>query len=175
MKQYEYIILGAGASGLLLAYRMSKDIYFDDKEILIIDQIKDKGNDRTWCYWEEGTGEWDDVLTKSWPKVFFGSDSFSKTISIAPFTYKMIRSKKLYDKLWKSIGLKANITFVEDSVKNYTEFDDGVKVVANKSSYSGLKLLNSIPDKTAYKTQKKISCSSTTFYRMVCYNKNRLF
>jgi len=155
MKQYDYIILGAGASGLLIAYRMSQDSYFDDKAILIIDQVKDKGNDRTWCYWEEGIGEWDDLLTKSWPKVFFGSDSFSKTITIAPFSYKMIRSEKFYHKLWQSIGLKPNINFIEDSVKTYAEFDNGVKVVANKSTYLGLKLLNSIPDKTVYETQKK--------------------
>ena len=155
MKQYDYIILGAGASGLLLAYRMSQDSYFDDKAILIIDQVKDKGNDRTWCYWEEGIGEWDDLLTKSWPKVFFGSDSFSKTITITPFSYKMIRSEKFYHKLWQSIGLKPNINFIEDSVKTYAEFDNGVKVVANKSTYLGLKLLNSIPDKTVYETQKK--------------------
>jgi lycopene beta-cyclase len=155
MKQYDYIILGAGASGLLLAYRMSQDSYFDDKAILIIDQVKDKGNDRTWCYWEEGTGEWDDLLTKTWPKVFFGSESFSKTITITPFSYKMIRSEKFYHKLWKSIDLKSNITFIEDSVETYAELDKGVTVVANKSTYFGLKLLNSIPNKTVYETQQK--------------------
>ena len=155
MKQYDYIILGAGASGLLLAYRMSQERYFDDKAILILDQLKDKGNDRTWCYWEEGKGEWDDILTKSWPKVFFGSDSFSKTINITPFNYKMIRSEKFYHKLWKSISLKSNITFIEDRVKNYKEIDEGVKVIGNKSNYLGFKLLNSILDKRAFSIQKK--------------------
>ena len=52
MNQSSYIILGAGASGLLLAYRMSLDSYFDAKSILIIDQVRDKGNDKTWCDWE---------------------------------------------------------------------------------------------------------------------------
>ena len=61
MTQSSYIILGAGASGLLLAYRMSLYSYFDDKSILIIDHKKDKGNDKTWCYWEEGEGEWDQL------------------------------------------------------------------------------------------------------------------
>ena len=155
MKQYDYIILGAGASGLLIAYRMSKDIYFDNKEILIIDEVKDKGNDRTWCYWEEGIGEWDDLLTKSWTKVFFGSHSFSKTITITPFSYKMIRSENFYHKLWRSIELKPNITYIENSVTTYAELDKGVKVVTNKSTYFGLKLLNSIPNKKVYETQQE--------------------
>ena len=155
MTSSSYIILGAGASGLLLAYRMSLDSYFDDKSILIIDQKKDKGNDKTWCYWEEGDGEWDELLTKKWPKVFFGSKDFTETLNISPFCYKMIRSEKFYQKLWRSIGLKSNITFVEDSVKTYSEADNKVKVVTNKSTYFGLKLLNSIPDKTVYEKQQK--------------------
>ena len=155
MTQSSYIILGAGASGLLLAYRMSLDSYFDDKSILIIDQVKDKGNDKTWCYWEEGEGEWDELLTKKWSKVFFGSKDFTETLGISPYSYKMIRSEKFYNKLWRSIDLKSNITFVEDSVKTYSEVDNIVKVVTTKSIYFGLKLLNSIPDKTAYETQQK--------------------
>jgi len=155
MNQSSYIILGAGASGLLLAYRMSLDSYFDDKSILIIDQVKDKGNDKTWCYWEEGEGEWDELLTKKWLKVFFGSKDFTETLDISPYSYKMIRSEKFYHKLWRSIELKSNINFVEDSVKTYSEIDNRVKVVTNKSTYFGLKLLNSILDKTVYETQQK--------------------
>lgn len=155
MTPSSYIILGAGASGLLLAYRMSLDSYFDDKSILIIDQKKDKGNDKTWCYWEQGVGEWDELLSKKWPKVFFGSKDFTETLNISPFSYKMIRSEKFYQKLWRNINLKPNITFVEDSVKTYSEADNKVKVVTNKSTYFGLKLLNSIPDKTVYEKQQK--------------------
>ena len=155
MTSSSYIILGAGASGLLLAYRMSLDSYFDDKSILIIDQKKDKGNDKTWCYWEEGDGEWDDLLTKKWPKVFFGSKDFTETLNISPFCYKMIRSEKFYHKLWRSIDLKSNITFIEDNVKTYSVADNKVKVVTNKSTYFGLKLLNSIPEKTVYEKQQK--------------------
>ncbi len=155
MTQLSYIILGAGASGLMLAYRMSQDSYFDDKSILIIDQVKDKGNDKTWSYWEEGEGEWDELLTKKWSKVFFGSEDFTNTLDISPNNYKMIRSQKFYHKLWRSIELKSNISFVEDSVKTYSEVDNGVKVVTNKSTYFGLKLLNSIPDETVYEKQQK--------------------
>lgn len=156
MKQYDYIILGAGASGLLLAYRMSQDVYFDDKSILIIDKIKDKGNDRTWCYWEEEEeGEWDNLLTKSWPKIYFGSDTFSKTMAISPFNYKMIRSEKFYNGLWDSIGLKPNITFLEDTVASFTEIDQGVQVITKIATYCGAKLFNSLPDPKSYESQNQ--------------------
>lgn len=155
MTKSDYIILGAGASGLQLAYRMSQDAFFDDKSILIIDRTKDKGNDRTWCYWEEGEGEWDALLTKSWSNIFFGSDSFSKTISISPFNYKMIRSEGFYKSLWEKIDSKSNFRFIETSVDGFLETDKGVEVMTKKGSYSGSKLFNSLPNPEAYKSQDR--------------------
>ena len=38
MQEHDYIITGTGASGLMLAYRMAKDPFFDRKSILIIDK-----------------------------------------------------------------------------------------------------------------------------------------
>jgi lycopene beta-cyclase len=155
LANYDYIILGAGASGLLLAYRMSKDTFFDDKSILIIDKAKDKGNDRTWCYWEDGVGEWDEILTKTWSQIFFGSDLFSKTYTISPYQYKMIRSEAFYKSLWGHIHTKANFTFIEDSVNTFTELSTGVEVITDKSSYFGCKVFNSLANSEVYKSQDK--------------------
>ncbi|WP_400077851.1 lycopene cyclase family protein [Winogradskyella sp. R77965] len=130
MNTYDYIILGAGASGLMLAYRMSQDAFFDDKSILIIDRLKDKKNDRTWCYWEDGEGEWDHLLTKSWSHIYFGSDTYSKTIPIAPFNYKMIRSEAFYESLWTSINAKPNFNFQNEHVSSFKEVENGVEVIA---------------------------------------------
>ena len=54
MKYYDYIITGAGAAGLMLAYRLAKDSFFDQKSILILDPIKRSTDDRTWSFWEDG-------------------------------------------------------------------------------------------------------------------------
>ncbi|WP_225034594.1 lycopene cyclase family protein [Winogradskyella sp. SM1960] len=155
METYDYIILGAGASGLLLAYRMSKDAFFDDKSILIIDQTKNKGNDRTWCYWENGAGEWDHLVSKTWNHIYFGSDAFSKTLPIAPFQYKMLRSEVFYKALWEQINTKANFTFIETVVERCTASTSGVDVVSKTDSYFGFKVFNSLPNPEVYKSQQK--------------------
>ena len=78
MIDYDYIILGCGASGLSLINKMIKDSYFSNKSILIIDKEKKDSNDKTWCYWEDGKGEWDDILTVKWDKISFINKSFDK-------------------------------------------------------------------------------------------------
>tara|TARA_Y100000588_G_C14235006_1_gene916868 strand:+ start:372 stop:1544 length:1173 start_codon:yes stop_codon:yes gene_type:complete len=155
MTNYDYIILGAGASGLMLAYRMASDTFFDDKSILIIDKEKQKGNDRTWCFWENGEGEWDDILTKTWSKIYFGSDNYKGDIDILPYKYKMIRSEDFYNSLWQKIEKKTNITFHNDEVRNFTELNDCVQVITSKGSYVASKLFNSIHDANLYVNQKK--------------------
>ena len=73
MKYYDYIITGAGAAGLMLAYRLAKDSFFDQKSILILDPIKRSTDDRTWAFWEDGEGEWDGLVSKSWDSIIFAN------------------------------------------------------------------------------------------------------
>jgi len=59
MPTYDYIIIGAGAAGLMLADTMGKDAFFAEKSILLLDKDTKETNDRTWCFWEKGTGLFD--------------------------------------------------------------------------------------------------------------------
>lgn len=153
LKTYDYIILGAGASGLMLAYRMANDSFFDDKSILIIDKEQNKGNDRTWCFWENRKGEWDDILYKTWHTIFFGGETFENTINISPYTYKMIRSNDFYNLLWETIHTKSNIEFLQASVGSFKD-EAHVKVKTSKGNFKSQKLFNSLPDSSFLKQEK---------------------
>ena len=95
MVKYDYIIVGAGAAGLMMAYRMAKESFFADKTILILDKEKKTQNDRTWCFWEQNKGEWDDILHHSWNKIYFASDSYSSKKSISR---RKIRNSNNFEK-----------------------------------------------------------------------------
>lgn len=166
MTNYDYIILGAGASGLMLAYRMANDAFFDDKSILIIDRTTHKGNDRTWCFWEENNGEWDSILTKQWQTIFFGSKTFSKSITISPYSYKMLRSSNFYKFLRNRIYTKPNISFLSRTVSSFKETIDGVEVIVqereneigevlNQFTYTAKLLFTSLDTFEAYNFQDK--------------------
>lgn len=175
MANYDYIILGAGASGLMLAYRMASDPFFDDKSILIIDKEKEKGNDRTWCFWENGKGEWDDILTKTWSKIYFGSDTFKEVIGISPYQYKMIRSEDFYNSLQQKIESKTNITFLNEEVVSFTERKVSVQVITKNGSYIATKLFNSIHNAELYQFQKKYPVLQQHFVGWFVKTKEAIF
>jgi lycopene beta-cyclase len=144
MKSYDYIITGTGVSGLMTAYRMSLDSFFDDKNILLIDKENKNTNDRTWCYWEEGKGEWDHLLTKKWNDIYFGSSDYSESIPLGRYNYKMLRSGDFYGYIWERLRNKKNISHLMDEVISYADNGNSVIVKTNTSTLETSKLINSV-------------------------------
>ncbi|WP_025743558.1 lycopene cyclase family protein [Aquimarina pacifica] len=143
MQRYDYIILGSGASGLMLAYHLAQDSFFDQKKILLLDKEVKNNNDRTWCFWEKGEGIWDEVVLKKWGSIFFGSTVFSKKMTISPYQYKMIRSKDFYDFVLDVLHKKTNIESKQESVISFTEKESGVEVQTDFQLYKAQKVFNS--------------------------------
>lgn len=155
MNPFNYIFTGGGASALILAYRMIHDPFFNDKSILMIESSEKNTNDRTWCFWEKGKGEWDDILEKSWDKVSFKSNVYSENLSIAPYSYKMIRSSRLYRKVLDQLKERKNITMLSDQVIDIKQDKLGATVLTLDGTYQTEKVVNSIPFDQSYKSQQK--------------------
>tara|TARA_R110002050_G_scaffold169182_1_gene300888 strand:- start:48715 stop:49869 length:1155 start_codon:yes stop_codon:yes gene_type:complete len=143
---YDYIIIGAGASGLLLANALGKDSFFSEKSILLLDKDLNKPNDRTWCFWEKGRGAFDAILHKTWDHIFVGDDHYSKRTPIAPYEYKMIRAEDFYHAYRDKINHHANITFLEGNVKNIKDMGHEVMVSTDADTFKGKRIFNSIFD-----------------------------
>lgn len=155
MNHVDYIISGAGAAGLMLAYRMANDPFFDHRSILIIDPIHRNEEDRTWCFWESDAGEWEDIVSKSWDSIYVAHSSTHKKIPIAPYRYKMIQSKDFYDKVWTVLKSKSNIQFLQEEIKELIPGKEKVEVHTQKNKYETSKVFNSIPNFIDYQTQEK--------------------
>ncbi len=109
MSRYDYIIAGAGAAGLSLLIRMIDSGKFQNNKILVIDRAPKTINDRTWCYWEQGDGFFEDIVYHKWEKLFFYSNTFSSPLKINPYRYKMIRGIDFYNWCFEKIGQQINI------------------------------------------------------------------
>ncbi|QBA63111.1 lycopene cyclase family protein [Muriicola soli] len=144
MTEYDFIIIGAGAAGLMLADGLGKDPAFRNKSILLLDKDDKSRNDRTWCIWEKGIGPFDQLIHKEWKQIYFGGKKFKKSLNIAPYSYKMIRGVDFYSHFKDRLGSYSNISFVQATVSDINEHSDG-KVVIKTSvgDYSTVQVFNS--------------------------------
>ena len=123
MKKYDYIIAGAGASGLSLVYYILNEKKLQHKNILIIDNHLKDSNDKTWCFWQKEESPFESCITNSWDLLNFYSPDFSDTLNIAPYRYKMIESKNFYDFCFKKINEFPNVEFINQKILKIN--DDG--------------------------------------------------
>ena len=144
MPEYDYIIIGAGAAGLMLADAMISDDFFSGKSILLLDKDSKQTNDRTWCFWEKGEGQFDSIVHKKWNHIYFAGKQFSKRFNINPYTYKMVHGIDFYTSLLQRIEAHPGFVFKQTAVTEV--LDDGkiVKVSTSKETYTGSKVFNSI-------------------------------
>lgn len=95
-KKYDYIIAGAGCAGYSLLYHLLQDPILAQKKILVVDSNFNKGNDRTWCFWEDKKGPFESIVCKKWSSVEVRKDTMLRVMPTAPFEYKMIQGIDFY-------------------------------------------------------------------------------
>ena len=155
MTEFDYIIVGAGAAGLMLADAMGSDPFFAERSILLIDKDHKQNDDRTWCFWEKGNGEMDSLVFKSWEQVYFAGQDFDKQSTITPYTYKMIRGLDFYEAYLKRIREYSNVSLNTDTVVEIEDARGKVLVTTIMGSYTATKVFNSILDFKPLLEQRK--------------------
>ena len=172
---FDYIIIGAGAAGLMLADAMTKDVFFKDKSILLLDKDVKKTNDRTWCFWEKGEGQFDAIVHKKWTHVYFGGKQFSKRFKIAPYSYKMVRGIDFYTSYFKRINANPNVTFKQETVKEVVQISNGATVATETTTYTTQQVFNSIFDYKMATHQQKYPVLQQHFVGWVIKNSAPIF
>ncbi|MDA9602631.1 lycopene cyclase family protein, partial [Flavobacteriaceae bacterium] len=157
MKQnyFDFIICGAGASGLLLLKAIREDSFFNEKSILIIEKEIRNVNDRTWSYWESPNGSFDSILSKKWSKANFCSEDFDSDFDLNPYQYKMLRSAGFYQSIRNKYSKLKNTIFLHAEVKNIDSKNIMTEVTTSEGKFQSKKVFNSLFDPKPMINQKK--------------------
>lgn len=142
-EHYDYIIAGAGASGLSLAYHMVQ-AGLRDKKILLLDRAPKTTNDRTWCFWEEGENPFEVVVFRKWNQIWFHGAGISRRFNIAPYAYKMIRGIDFYTFMNQWALQQPNIAVKYGEISHIQEGEGGVVVGLEGQTFTGQWAFNSL-------------------------------
>ena len=154
-ESFDYIILGAGAAGLMLATAMGEDPHFQDRSILLLEKQQQRSNDRTWSYWEKGSGRYDHLLIKKWNTIRFKDEISELDREIKPYAYKTLRALDFYSHHESALARCANVVRKQDIVHSIEENDKEVIVRAEKNVYKAQHVFSSIHAGHHWKQQKE--------------------
>lgn len=144
MQHFDYIIVGGGASGLLLAEAMGADPWFSGKRIALLEAEPEKGNDRTWCFWEAGEGRFDTLVYRVWDRLTFRDGAGEVAQGIAPLRYKMLRGADFYREWRRRVGAYANVELITARVEALEEGAENVLVHTADTTLTARKVFSSV-------------------------------
>ena len=116
--RYDMIFLGGGCATMSLLVRLLRSGQFSGQRFLIIDRDRKIANDRTWCFWEKGTGYFEEVVCHKWDQLQFYSPAFSSLLQLNGYAYKMIRGIDFYRYCQEVLTNSGQIEWVEASVNH---------------------------------------------------------
>ena len=136
MKQYDYIIAGAGAAGLsLLREFINHPAGLDDKKILVVDRALSDPPDKTWCFWEAGSFALPELIHHSWKdlEVRFGK----RTLSLSPekYSYHCVRSREYHAHILEQAQNAPSVTLLDASIQEIRPHEERPVLVTDEGSY----------------------------------------
>ena len=137
MKEFDYIILGAGCAGLSLAYELDINNKLNDKTLAIVETRDEYKRDKTWSFWKVTDHNFDDCVIKSWNNFSINSKLGSHEVINKEYPYQTIDSGLFYKKVLNEIKQNKNIQFFKNT--DQLNLDNSF-------------IFNSIPSKGNYQT-----------------------
>ena len=146
--KFDIIIAGAGLAGLSLVYRAVQSGIWDDQKILVIDPDVKNKNDKTWSFWQSGSGHFDHLISKSWKDLsVFSNAEEELRLKTGSYAYHTIRSLDFYTAVLKDLSERKQVSFVYDKVVDLENHSEFCLVKTNMATYQCSYVFHSIYQK----------------------------
>jgi len=143
VKEYDYIIAGAGCAGLSLAVRLCQHPVLRQRSVLIIDKDEKKANDRTWCFWSKEATAFDSIVYRRWNQISFHGSDEECIYRSNTYSYQLIRGSDFYAHAKKVIRQNPNIQWEKRHISILNQDDEGPYLIADGEKFRAKYIFNS--------------------------------
>ncbi len=133
VKEADIVVIGAGAAGLSLAWQLTRPraaAHGHHPSVLLVEPPPGpvRTPARTWCFWEEPGGDWDELLTASWQRLLIRGRDGRSTTGDCPVPYKMLRSEDYTRALGERLRACPDVELVAGTVATVHDTPHGARV-----------------------------------------------
>jgi len=151
---YDYIIAGAGASGLSLLWNLLQSDKLNSKRILLVDLNFTPVNDKTWCFWDNSNIPFEELIYHTWYNLEVSALSNSMSEDLNKYKYYCIRSVDYSKKILSLAEKSSNVTLMESKIFDFkTEENQGV-IVTEQGNFKAKHIFQSALKPPGLKTEK---------------------
>jgi lycopene beta-cyclase len=141
MKFYDFVIAGAGCSGLSLATSLAKAN--TKHSILLIDNNIHTNQDKTWCFWDTLNSSVLPYTTTVWQNLTFYSNNYEKKEKILPFNYVGVKAGDFYKYSYDVLKNAKNIDIIEENIERIYGLESGACLETKTQKFHCKYLFNS--------------------------------
>ncbi len=87
-----------------------------------------KGNDRTWCFWEDTDGPFESIVCKKWSNIEILKGRMQRLLPTAPFEYKMIQGIDFYQYISAFAKGFDNVEWIASKILSINTAHGGARV-----------------------------------------------
>ena len=135
MKEFDYVIKGAGCAGLSLAYELNQNQKLEKKTLAIVEPRQIYDRDKTWSFWKTINHNFDDCVIKNWSNFTVNIKGKMHHLKCDDTPYQTVNSGIFYKKIISNLKSNSNISFFKDINEINTERSLVFNSVPNKGEF----------------------------------------
>jgi lycopene beta-cyclase len=133
----DIVVVGAGAAGLSLVRRLvdappGRTV----PSVVLVEPPPGsavRSADRTWCFWEQAPGEYDDLVTASWDRLLVRGRDGRATTATSPLPYRMIRSTDFVPAIGTRLASAPQVSRMSGTVTDVRDAPGGGLVTGTRA------------------------------------------
>jgi lycopene beta-cyclase len=153
--KYDYIFAGAGLATLMILDKMIDASLLESKKVLLLEPNDKNDNDRTWCFWDDKSGDFDDLVSKKWEQALFVNEKQTIECLSGGANYKMIESIHFYNYVLNKLKKYPEIVWKKEKLIAFEDKDSEIIVTSNVAKYTTTKFFNSVFHVSEIENNKK--------------------